>query len=58
MKALDEARLIEIIDELEDQKSKTQTPIIAKNCDRNIEIFTEQLTRLKQHQNGHASDRG
>lgn len=36
-------QLQEVIQSLEEQKAKTTTPIIIKNCERNIKLFTRQL---------------
>lgn len=51
------ARVESIISGLEEQKAKTQTPIIVKNCDRSLEIFSVMLIKLKQRANGYAIDR-
>lgn len=43
----DEDQLIEIIQVLEEQLSKTQTPVIARNCERTIQIYNNQLNEIR-----------
>lgn len=50
------AHLDRIIAEISEQKEKTNTPIIALNCERNIQIFKQQLYDLRNQTAIPASD--
>lgn len=42
-RVLTESEIRTILESLEEQKAKTPTPIISKNCERSIQIFSNML---------------